>query len=251
MASKHNSSYLELIGFSLQNAIGTFKFILKGQIDTERLRKEMVFLGYECLPMIVALTTIGCMILALNTASELDKHGGRKIAGALIGIANLREILPIFIAFAIGARSGTAITSEISTMKVTEQVDALKVMRVDPVYYLIAPKILAVILLVPLLVAVAALISILAGMLVANISINMEFAQYLSSTWKAITMKEYFYPLIKTEVFTIYSLLINTSMGLACRGGAREVGLTTTRATAWVMIGIIVLDGVLTPILYT
>ena len=200
--------------------------------------------------MILILTAISTAILTINTSIELSKQGGRELVGTLITIADLREIVPIFIAFAIAARCGTALTAEISSMNVTEQIDVLRVLKIDPMYYILAPVVLAMIVAIPFLLAIASVSSVLTGMMVARFSINLEFSDFLDSAWSAISLKEYFYPLIKCSIFSVYSLLVGITMALACHGGAKEVGMTTTRATAIVIVGIVILDGILTPILY-
>lgn len=239
------------MGSAVKKSFTAFVFILQGKIDFGQLRKELIFIGYECLPMILALTAITSMIITINTAVELNNRGGRELVGSLIAVADLREILPLFIAFAIAARCGTAITAEIATMKVTEQIDALKMMRVDPLQYLMAPKLLAAILLSPFLVAIASFASIFAGVLVAKLAIGLEAVQFLDQAWKEISLKEYFYPLLKTVIFSVYAISMNVTYGLDCRGGAKDVGLATSQATATAMVGIIIIDGFLTPILYT
>lgn len=248
--SSVKASFIEIIGSALIYLIDSYKYIFTGRIQTVMLVSRMVFIGYESLIMVVSLCALASMILTYNTAIELTSQGGRELVGGLIAVADLREIVPIFVAFALAARCGTALTAEISTMKVTEQIDVLRVLKVDPVYFLLAPTILAVMLLAPLLLAIAIIVSMFSGMLVAKLVINLEFGEFLSSAWKFIGLKEYFYPLIKTEIFCVYSLLINITMGLNCRGGAKEVGQATTKATALVIVGIIVLDGLLTPILF-
>ncbi len=244
------ASFSEIAGSALLYLIKSFKYILKGEIQKEQFVSRLLFIGYESILMVVALCSLASMILTYNTAIELTKHGGRELVGALIAVADLREIIPIFIGFAIAARCGTALTAEISTMKVTEQIDVLRVLKIDPIYFLLAPTILAVILLAPLILAIALIISTFAGMMVAKLVINLEFAEFLESAWGVLGLKEYFYPLIKTEIFCIYALLINITMGLNCSGGAKEVGMTTTKATALVIVGIVILDGFLTPLLF-
>ena len=225
-------------------------YIYRLQIDKEQLVSKLVFLGYESLPMILVLTAISTMILTLNTSIELNNQGGRELVGSLIAVADLREIVPIFIGFAIAARCGTSLTAEISTMKVTEQIDALRILRVDPVYYLMVPVLVGTVLLAPFLLAIASVTSVFAGMFVAKLAVNIEFSEFLDSAWSVLSLKEYFYPLIKTIIFCVYAMLVNITMGLNCSGGAKEVGMATTRATALVIVGIVVLDGILTPILY-
>lgn len=200
--------------------------------------------------MVVLLTGIAAMILTLNTAIELTNHGGRELVGGLIAIANFREIVPIFIAFALSACCGTALTAEFSTMKVTEQIDVLRVFKIDPIYYLFAPTLLAVIILAPLLFGIASFATICAGMIVAKISVGLEFTEFLDSAWQSLTLKEFFYPIFKLELFCIFAVTLSMVMGLICEGGAKEVGITTTKATALVLVGIVIIDGIVTPLLY-
>jgi phospholipid/cholesterol/gamma-HCH transport system permease protein len=249
-ANSTESNIIELLGSTVLYFFTALKYIFTFRVNFKQLINNLVFIGYESLAMILILSAIATMILTLNTSIELNNQGGRELVGALIAIANLREIIPIFIAFAISARCGTAFTAEISTMKVTEQIDVLRVLRIDPVYYLLAPVLLAVFLLSPFLLSITSIFSIMAGMLVAKFAISLEYAEFLDSAWATLSLKEYYYPLIKTLIFSIYALTVNISMGLNCKGGAREVGMTTTRATALVIVGIIVIDGILTPILY-
>lgn len=245
------SDPLTILGSASKNLLSALKFLIQGKIDWEQLRYQLVFLGFDCMPMILALTAVASMILSLNTSIELANYGGRDVIGSLVSMSNLREILPIFIAFAVGSRSGTAITAEIATMKVTEQIDALKLLKTDPIYYLLTPKLLAGVILAPFIVALAEFVSIYAGMIVSAFSASLEFSEFLESAWHVLSLKEYFYPLVKCEIFIAYAILVNVTMGLGCKGGAREVGLATTKATALVMIGIILIDGLLTAILYT
>ncbi len=245
------SNVTVIFGSAAQNLIEAFKYIFKGQIEWQQLRHQMVSMSFDNLPMILALTSLGSMILALNITIELQNWGGRDLLGPLVTNANLRELLPIFIAFAIGARTGTSMTAEISSMVVTEQIDVLRLFKTSPVYFLLVPRLLAGILISPLLLGIAAVVSIYAGMLVTNIVGDLEFNEFLSTAWKYVTMKEYWSPLIKLEIFMVYSVLINVTMGLGTLGGAKEVGEATNKATAIVMIGIIILDGILTPLLYS
>ncbi len=243
--------FLLIQGSAVSKLLPALGFIFRAKIDLQQLRKQLVFIGYECLPMVIALTALASMILTVNIAVELNSRGGRELIGALIAVADLREILPLFTAFAVAARCGTAITAETASMKVTEQVDALRVFRVDPIYYLLAPRLLATFLLGPLLVAIALITSLAAGLFVAWASVGLEPVQFLEQAWRELTLKEYYYPLLKTEIFTLYAILTSVSYGLDCKGGAREVGIATTQATAMIMVAIIVLDGILTSILYT
>jgi phospholipid/cholesterol/gamma-HCH transport system permease protein len=244
------ANFLEILGSALIHLKESLIDIVKLKIQKEQLISRLEFIGIGCLPMILILSCLGTMILTVNTAIELSGRGGRDLIGALIALAALREIIPIFISFAISARCGTALTAEIATMKVTDQIDVLRVLKISPIYYLLTPSLIAVFVLTPFLLAISSVLSLFAGMITAKSLVGISFVEFLDSAWRVVSMKEYFYPLIKTIIFSSYALLLNISMGLNCSGGAREVGLTTTRSTALVIVGIIILDGILTPILH-
>jgi phospholipid/cholesterol/gamma-HCH transport system permease protein len=249
-SSPIKANFLEILGSALLHLKESFFDILKLKIQKEQFISRLEFIGIGCLPMILILSGLGTMILTVNTAIELSGRGGRDLIGALIALAAFREIIPIFISFAISARCGTSLTAEIATMKVTDQIDVLKVLKISPIYYLLTPSLVAVVVLSPFLLAISSISSTFAGMITAKILVGVSFTEFLDSAWRVVSMKEYFYPLIKTIIFSTYALLLNISMGLNCSGGAREVGLTTTRSTALVIVGIIILDGILTPILH-
>lgn len=249
-SSSLKASPLEIIGASMLNLIKSCAYILRLKIPFDQFVSRMVFLGFESIPMVLILTSLASMILTLNTSIELAGRGGRELIGALIAISDMRELVPIFIAFAIVSRNGTALTAEIATMKVTEQVDVLRVLKIDPVYYLIAPAILSIVILAPILLALASVTSIFAGMIVSKMTVGLEFTEFLDSAWNQMSLKDFFYPLIKTELFSLFALVTNLTMGLNCSGDAKEVGEVTTRATALVMVGIIIIDGIVTPLLY-
>lgn len=244
------TSFFAILGSAMLYLKEAFADIINGRIQKEQFVSRLVFIGYECLPMIILLTSLATMILTVNTAIELNSRGGRELVGSLIAMASMREIVPIFIGFAVAARCGTALTAEVSTMKVTEQIDALRVLKIRPVYYLLSPTLLAVLVLVPFILAIASLISIISGMVLSKYVVNIEFSQFMNSVWSVVSLQDYFLPLIKAEIFSLYALLMNITMGLDCNGGAREVGMATTRATALVIVGIVILNGFLTPLLF-
>jgi len=241
---------LQFLGLCFLNFYLSLKQILRLRIEKTELVRQLVFIAYESLPMILVLTSVSSLIITVNTATELSKYGGRELIGAAITLSNLQEITPIFIAFAITARCGTAITAEIATMKISDQLNALKVMRIDVLYYLLTPKLLAVILLTPFVLSLSALVSMISGMLMANYAIKLEYFEFLDSAWKYASMKEYLYPLIKAEIFNIYTIVTCVSFALVCGDSSKDVGIATSRASTAVLIGVVIINGFLTPIMY-
>jgi phospholipid/cholesterol/gamma-HCH transport system permease protein len=129
---------LQFLGLCFLNFYLSLKQIVTFRVEKTELVRQLVFIAYESLPMILVLTCVSSLIITVNTATELIKYGGRELIGAAITLSNLQEITPIFIAFAITARCGTAFTAEIATMKISDQLDALKIMKIDQLYYLMS-----------------------------------------------------------------------------------------------------------------
>ena len=244
------AGFIENLGSAVCSLINAVRYIYRLQIENNEFIRKFIFIGLESLIMVLLLSSIASMILTMNTGHELIKYGGRELIGSLTMVANVREILPVFMAFAFAARCGTAITAEISTMKITEQIDVLRVLKVDPIYFFLAPTILATLCVVPLVESLSMIVSNMAGMFIAKIQLNLEFEEFMDSAWKAIEIKDYVFSLIKAEIFSVYAMLMSVNMGLNCRGGAKEVGLTTTKSSAYLIVGIIILDGILTPALF-
>jgi phospholipid/cholesterol/gamma-HCH transport system permease protein len=240
---------INFIGFCIYNFLESIKQIFSNRIENTQFVKEAVFIAYESLPMILVLTAVSSMIITVNTATELVRYGGRELIGGAVSISNLQEITPIFIAFALAARCGTAITAEIATMKVTEQLNALYIFRIDRLYYLLTPKILAALLLSPFIYMMSCIVSLLAGMIMCYFLVDLEFYEFLESAWKFTKLHEFYKPLLKTEIFTMYTIVVCVSLALRCENNSKAVGLVTSFASTLSIIGVVIINGFLTSIL--
>ena len=200
--------------------------------------------------MVILMTVFSGMVISLETADWLAKYGARDTVGALVCLSSIIEIAPVFVSFAIGAQAGTAITAELAHMQVTEQISAMRLSKVSPVNYLVATRLSAMIYSLPLAIIIGAFLSILGGMLVANIYANIEYTTYLDSVWRVLKIKDILFSLIKGFVLANYLIAIHTSFGLGTRGGAKEVGQMTSLSTIWVTVGIVCIDTILDYIMY-
>jgi phospholipid/cholesterol/gamma-HCH transport system permease protein len=153
---------------------------------------------------------------------------------------------PIFTAMAVGARSGTAMAAEIANMAVTQQLDALHIMRINPIRYLLAPRLLACILCMPLITMLSEAVGIVGGMLTAWWSARIHFHMFLDSVWLNLEPYDIEVSLLKAVIFGVLLAGITVTVGLNTRGGARHVGLAATYATVWSTITIIIADFFLT-----
>ena len=176
--------------------------------------------------------------------------GADTYIGGTITIIMIREIAPGFVALAIGARAGTAISAEIANMQVTEQVDAIKTLKVDPVGYYFAPRIISAAITVPMVVIIAELFGILGGLLVSYFTIGLHPYRYLNSVWLWLKMKDVYISLFKALIFGILIALVCATQGYQTRGGAKEVGISTTKAAIKSTIFMLMADFLINLVFY-
>lgn len=241
---------LNFIGLCVINFIEALKCIFRGKISLKNSIYQAATIGYDSLPIALAISLMAGAVLSLQVAQQFSLTGADSYIGGLISIAITREMAPIFAALAIGARAGTAITAEIGNMSVTEQIDALKVLKVEPVGYLLVPRLLAGIIVVPMVTLLAEFIGILGGMFVANNSVALHPYLYIKSVWLYSSVYDIKTSLVKAAVFGVLIAVICTTHGLKTAGGAREVGISTTKAAIWTAVAIPLFDLILSWMFY-
>lgn len=211
----------------------------RGQrVRLDRTTQEVVLMGVEALPIVALVAVLMGLILGFQSASQLEKFGGESLyiwSANLVGVSITREIGPILTAILIAGRSGSAITAEIGTMAVTEELDALRVMGTNPFPYLVVPKILGLVLALPCLVMFADLIGIGGGFITGVWILGVPFSEYWVQTQDALSLSDVFTGLVKAAVFGLLIGITGAMHGLMVRGGSSDVGLKTTSS---VVIGI-------------
>ncbi len=185
-------------------------------------------------------------VLALQTAYSLEAFGGKNFVGRIVSLSLVRELGPILTALMVAGRVGSGITAEIGSMTVTEQVDALRAMAVSPIRRLVVPRVLAVIVMMPVLTAIADVLGILGGMGIAVLEIRMTAQDYITSIWQQLSISDIFSGLGKTVFFGLEIGAIGCYNGLQVEGGAAAVGRATTRTVVLASISILVSDFFLT-----
>lgn len=233
---------IDFIGFCIINLYKAVKKIFKGEVNLKNTIQQAAIIGYDSLPISMTICLVAGAVLAMQVAESFILSGADAYVGGLVSVALTREMAPIFASLAIGARAGTAITAEISNMSITEQIDALKALKIDPIEYLLIPRILAAIFVVPLVTIIAELIGIIGGMFVANATVNLHPYMYIKSVWLYTDTYDIQISLIKAAVFGLLTALICTCHGLRTTGGAKEIGVSTTRAAIWTAVCILLAD---------
>ncbi|CAN5319691.1 ABC transporter permease [soil metagenome] len=211
-----------------------------------QLARQILQIGYLSLPVVGLTALFTGAPLALN----IDTGGGRfnaaQIVPQIVALGITRELGPVLAALMLAGRVSAAIAAEIGAMRATEQIDALQTLSTDPFRYLVAPRLLAAILTLPLLTAVADIIGIAGGWVVATASLDFNSATYIRSTWQFMKPWDVESGLIKAAAFGFIVALMGAYHGYTASGGARGVGRATTHAVVSAAVLIFAADFVLT-----
>jgi len=211
---------------------------------------QMLEIGVDALPMVALLAMCSGFILAMQGASELRRFGALHYVIDLVAVGFTRELGPLLTAIAVSGRSGSAFAAEIGTMKVTEEIDALKVMAFDPVEFVLAPKYLAALVAVPCLSIVAGLFGILAGGLFMFFSTRLGLVLYFRDVLSSIVLRDVLAGLVKSLAFATIIAHVGCLEGLRVRGGPESVGHSTTMAVVKSTFLVVVADAIFTTIFY-
>ena len=176
--------------------------------------------------------------------------GSRCRVGGFLAVALIRELAPGFAALAISARAGTAISAEIANMQVTSQVDAIKTLKVDPIGYYFAPRIISGAITVPMVVILAELFGILGGMIISYYAIDLHPNRYMSSVWLWLNTRDIYISILRGFVFGIIIPLVCATQGYKTSGGAKNVGISTTKAAIKTTVFLLMADLIITFIFY-
>ena len=207
-------------------------------------------ISYDSLPISLIIAFISAAVIAIQVSKEFLMTGAEAYIGGTIAVVMIREIAPGFVALAIGARAGTAISAEIANMQVTSQVDAIKTLKISPVGYYFTPRIIASALTVPMVVLIAEFVGIAGGMVVAWGTINLNPARYTASAWAWMATKDIYISLLKASIFGALIALVCATKGYETRGGAKEVGNSTTQAAILSTIFMLVADFLINLVFY-
>jgi phospholipid/cholesterol/gamma-HCH transport system permease protein len=208
----------------------TLVLIVRGQVAMAETMRQMAFIGVNSLPIALLTICFSGMVLSLHTASQFHRLGGDQFVGGLVAISMAREAAPVLAAVVVAARVGSAIAAEIGSMKVTEQIDALRALAVSPVYYLVVPRFLAAVLMMPVVTVFANVAGVAGGFIVAVYASGISAPVFWNSAQDMLQWPDVWKGLVKTFVFGAIIALVGCDRGLRTEGGAAGVGRSTTRA---------------------
>lgn len=204
--------------------------------------QQCLEIGVKSFPIAMLTSVFVGMVMVVQTGYQLIKFGAKGYVPGIAFIANAREMVPAFCAMVVGARVAASITAEIGTMKVTEQLDAMDVLDVDPIRYLCVPRVIAMTIMLPAICAICLVTGFLAGMVVSDVALNIPPLSYYNTTLKFAKVSDVMGGLAKTVVFGTLIALTGCYYGFRTSGGAAGVGRATTNSVVLTLILILVFD---------
>jgi phospholipid/cholesterol/gamma-HCH transport system permease protein len=223
---------------------------LKRSRMVQRAIHEAMAAGVGAIPIVSLITFFVGIIIALQGAYQLQRLGAMQLVSSLVAISITRELGPLITAIVVIGRSGSAFAAEIGTMRVTEELDALKTMALDPIAFLVMPKFLAMAVMLPCLAIWADLMGVLGGAVFGMAGGGFTFGGYMLATRDALLMRDITSGVIKSLVFAMVITAVGCHEGFATGAGAEEVGRSTTSAVVISILLVILIDLIFTALFY-
>jgi phospholipid/cholesterol/gamma-HCH transport system permease protein len=233
-------SVLAFFGDVVLAALGLLKEPKTG--NWKDLLPTMERTGADAVPIVILINFLVGFVMAYQGARQLKQFGANIYVADLVGLSVTRELGPLMTAIILCGRSGASFAAELGSMKVSEEIDALRTMGFGPIRYLVLPRLLALMLVLPVLTLLGDLVGLLGGVLVGMTTLNLTFGGYLSETHKALHSWDVFSGVIKSVVFGLAIALISCQQGFATTGGAEGVGRRTTASVVSILFTLILLD---------
>jgi len=212
--------------------------------------EQMSKIGVDSLPIVAMISMFTGMVLAFQSAYQLQRFSAEMYIASLVAFSMTRELGPVLTALIVAGRVGASITAEIGTMQVTEQIDALETLATNPVKYLVVPRFLALVIMVPLLTVFADYVGIVGGYIIGVGKLGISHSMYMKNTWQPLKYKDVYTGLIKSLVFACVICIVSCYEGMKAEGGAEGVGRATTSSVVISFILIIASDCILTALFY-
>lgn len=219
-------------------------------LKREEILKQLEFFAISSLFIVALAASFTGMVTSVQSAYQIRDLLPLDLLGAGVGKMVTIELGPVLTALILAGRAGAAIASEIATMNVTDQLDAMEVMGIDPYRYLILPKVVAGTLVTPLLVVFADFMAILSSAIVSKVMLDVEYSTFLRSFQDYFYLKDFLGGLLKGVVFGFIITTVSCYMGITSREGARGVGLATMRAVIYSSVFVLFFDYILGSLIY-
>lgn len=230
--------------------VESVKALVYTRLKVKKVFDQMEFIGVGSLPIVLLTGGFAGAVLALQSYIGFKRYGGTELIGPLVAISMAREIGPVITGLMVTGRAGSAIAAEIGTMSISEQIDALRTLCINPIQYLVIPRLLAGLLVLPVLTMFASFAGTLGGYGVCVHILNLNGQVYIEGVEKYLELQDIINGLIKSSVFGLLLTWVGSFKGYTAFGGARGVGVSTTQAVVMASILIIIANYFLTAALF-
>ncbi len=234
--------FLEATGQIARTGLGFFSSLLRPPYRIRNTFEQMEFVGIGSLVIVLVTGLFTGMVFAVQLYIALSMFGAAGLTGATVGLSLARELSPVFCALMVTGRVGSAMAATVGTMRVTEQIDALEAMAVDPVHYLVVPRVIAAVVMMPLLVLVFDAIGITGSYLVGVKLLHLDPGLFLNKLYWFVDPDDVWKGMIKGSVFGFIFAVVGCSKGYHTTGGADGVGRATTNAVVIASVLILIAD---------
>ncbi|MEI8393251.1 MAG: ABC transporter permease [Rhodospirillaceae bacterium] len=243
--------FLESTGRLTRFAVRSVSHCVRPPIYFHLIGRQMIDIGYYSLPVVGLTALFTGMVLALQSYTGFARFQAEGAVATVVILSITRELGPVLAGLMVAGRIGASMAAEIGTMRVTEQIDALSTLATDPFKYLVAPRLIAGLTMLPLLVIVADIIGVFGGFLVSVYKLGFNPAVYLSKTWEYLKVIDVVSGLVKAGVFGFVIALMGCYHGYRSRGGAEGVGAATTNAVVSSSIMILICNYLITGMFFS
>jgi phospholipid/cholesterol/gamma-HCH transport system permease protein len=243
-------SFFEQTGVWFDALWRTMVWAFRRPFDVREWFRQMVRLGVDSIPVVFLTTMFTGMVLALQTFAGFQRVHAEQFVASVVSLAMLRELAPVLVGLMVTGRVGSSMAAEIGTMRVTEQIDALKALATEPIQYLFVPRVLAGIIMLPFLCILGDALGIYGGYLVAVKLLKTNPVVYKQNTFQFLAMNDVYSGLIKASIFGLILTLTGCVRGYNTSGGAEGVGRATTNAVVSASLIILLSDFFLTKLLF-
>src|SRR5512142_1290857 len=199
-------------------------------------------IGFGSLPIVLAACFFTGAALALNSASSLSRFGAINVIGQLVSVGIVRELGPVLAGLVVAGRNSSGMASELGSMKVTEQIDAMRALGTDPTKKLVTPRVIASVVMLFFLSIISDLVGLAGGWMVAKVLLGLDSYQYWNSAWRSLAYPDVLMGLVKPVFFGFIIATIGCYYGLSAKGGTQGVGRATTQAVVAASVLILVVD---------
>ncbi len=233
--------FIGLAGLAIRN-------VFRGPHYADDIAIQMDIIGVGSLPIVILTGFFSGLVITMQMSRALAEYGATGQVGQIVAITLVRELGPVLTALLVAGRNASGIASELGSMKVTEQIDAMRALGTDPVQKLVTPRMIATCVMLPMLTIIADFVGMVGGFVIAYFSLSLSASQYWTSAYQALEYNDIVQGLLKPFVFAFVISLVGCFYGLRTSGGTQGVGRATTQAVVIASVWVFVITAFLTRI---